>query len=424
MRYVLYDNPQESKQPDYSQETAGQSVARNVARGVSTGVKTIGDLPYDIAQTGLNTAQNLGQGFEQLQQANPEQLRKFQRPQQEGHYQAPELLKLGSQAVGQAEKFLPEGYLKPQDTGIYPEKLQDALVESFATVANPFFGNKIGAAKALKAAVGGEVANWLGKEVGGSEALGKGLKLGTMVALSTFDKSKLKEFKNAAYKRFEENLDPGLRIPVNKELSINLNNELENARSRLPTATNKEHAKILKSVQDKVGHKTANVKQLWEAKKDVAEELYAPNVSPKLRHYYGKIIGNINEALSEGLGVDYKDLKSADAIHKGIKKAEEARELMTQFKDTKPLAWAMFGSLAGAKAAGGAILGSKAVGPAYEIFQQLKNPEIRKYYTEVAKNAALKNVPGMLRSANRLETVLEKKQPSGQEQQGRYLLYS
>lgn len=233
--------------------------------------------------------------------------------------------KYGTEPI--AKRILPEGYLEAKGEG---EKFLDEFTSDLATMLIPIKG-KIPFKGALKTVMAGNLASFLGKQLGAEEKGQAGLKVAGMLlsGLATPRKvgatgkaiTRAEEVASKLYKEAESVIPAGARVETK-----NLSGYLNELRKKVDIGDYKVPSKAfmrerINTLQDAIRGDSLSVREAWAFKRDMNEWMRNFDTPRGVKKFLPNITHELNSSLKdygEKNPAFYKSFKEADALHKAV----------------------------------------------------------------------------------------------------------
>lgn len=405
----------ETEVPGTGISGGARQLARSAARAGEAALGAPGDIASGLLGIGEWGAQKLGATkptlFGELRKLVPtsETVRKY-----------------GTETIA---RFLPEGYLQPQDEY---EQAADELIGDFVSFVTPLSGPlKIGAKSAALISGAGTAAKQLAKSLDFGEGAQQGVKLGAMLATSLAGQPRLNAYKESLYEAAHEALPEGAYVSAEKLLP-SIRKAEKFATAGHVSAAEKEALEYLRSVEDKIryGSKTVPLDSVWRLKKDLNEMAFKSS-----RVAETKAAQQLLRPVREGLNETIKDarkaypkfvdnLTAADEIHKAVNSSGIVGQFLRDNIKLDALKSPLTSTVLGMSYMAGVpvVKGSLAAGLGKSIYlageAAVKSPQVRKYYADTIKAAMRQNATATLKSARLLDNALAKEEGN----EGRYVL--
>lgn len=391
---LVEDVPQE--------ESFVPKVVRHTARTAARVGETALGLPGDIAQ-GLLW---LGKKGESLLGGKPHLPERAPLPTSQD---------IKEYGTGTIAKALPKDYLEPQSKG---EQFSDEFFSDLTSLAVPLSkAGKIPFKRALAVSGLGNLASFTAKDMGASEGVQTGVKLGTMLATTMAGPGKLKEHMSNLYKNAEQSIPEGAMVSTEKIKPI-MDKLTKITTTGDLTPSKKFMLDRINAVQEKMVGGKIPVTHAWALKRDMNEWIHDITKPYGVEKYIPSLSNGLNNVLTE-YGKQNKDFlrsfKEADNISIGLSKASHVNKWLQKHVSNKNLSIAtaalLFGPHVGVPLAltGKAIVGAGATRYGVQAFEALKNSSaIRKYYADVIGTAAKKDLAATTRNVSKLNKALAK----------------
>lgn len=328
--------------------------------------------------------------------------------------------------TGRIAEHLPEKYLEPQNAG---EEFSDEVFDTLSSLASPLLGSaKVGLKAATALAGSGTLAKFAARELGASEGVQSGVKVGTMLLGSFLGHKSLSTAKKDLYTASEtaaEALSPKTTVKANKILPAL--DKIEGViASGAKGAPEKKALKFIRDVEDQINYVGRDIplNSLTRLKKqlndmiynstDVAETKAATRLLRPLKTSFLETFESNRGKYPEVIN----NLLAADEIHAATSRIAGIKEfvkdnLKGKFKSnfTSLLFGNLFGPLKGISKAKAAI---DVVGGLYQTGKGalqigstlLQSPQIRKHYTETMNSALRQNASSFIRNARLLDNAV------------------
>ena len=397
---------------------------RTAARTAARVGETVAGLPGDIASLGLTGLDIAGKGLgnalgvEEWKKTDTSNLRKY----------LPTSENIREHVTGNIEKLLPEDYLTAQSE---TEKKLDDFTETFASLLT--FGGPVAkgtsylgkAAKAAGIAGGAELGKWATESVTGSESLGSGVKLGTILLGSMAGgRKQLEKQAESLYGTVDKIIaDGSAKVHIGDTLGKEAKSVLKNIggiESPSKKIVKDLGGDLLKAV---VGKESMSLKDLVDADQVLNEILrtnydtLSANKTSLKRMYDLKsgIEGAIKS--SEGAYPEFyksyteakdiwRGLNATDSIRHGLESVAKGEHfkspLTTYFILKSPSKIVKYGL--------GAAAG-KALSYPYKVFKSFSSPYVRTHYKNMVKAGAQGKFQIALKELRKVDDALYKENP-------------
>lgn len=396
---------------DITVETAPTQTLRHLGRSASRIGESLGGLPADILKTAQLGAKGLEKG------ANVIRERIGLPPRESSLKESPPI---GSEDLkGFSQKLFGSAVI-PQSKN---EKLADDILSDAAVLAIPVKGRI-----PFLRSIGGALAGNLAKE--GAEQLGAGEKGQTMAKLGGFflaaltGKGNVKKFWNEQYKLADEAIPKGAKLNAS-----DLNNKLNKldrvlSKGGIETSSQKfvqkpvnELKKIIHNDKLRVDDAVAAKKKINEIRSVLFDEVKGKSAQKYARTKINDISSYLDDAL-ESYGKKnptfYQHYKAGNEAFGGYQQSRRVGRWISRHiplgrlgKTSLLLLEALF-KPATLPITAGAYTGLKS---AELVTRMLKNPTLRKYYTNVMKSAVEENRAGFLREIKNLDKAVNEIEP-------------
>lgn len=317
-------------------------------------------------------------------------------------------------------KDLTGNFLEPRNA---VEAFGDVVTEDLVTLAVPVKG-KIPFGRALTISLGSNAAAELVGAVGGSEKAQAYTKMGTMLAGAMYNPKGAEKYVDGLYKKADELLPKGAAI-TSEEILPKLEKLKKTLAQGSPTGTVKRQPKIFANqLIAKAKKGRLSIEDLAEFRRDITTEAQAQRLfeaggrqgMARAKRYMSMVSETVDDAI-DSYG------KQNPAYVKAFREATHAKATLYQSErigkniskaiDAMPekvnsMTGSLF-SLPGKAIKGTVKIGAKAAQGTTGLLSRIaKDPLLRKYYTNVVRNAAKGNQAVLVKDIARLNDELEK----------------
>jgi hypothetical protein len=430
MAFVLEEEetvaPSKDFMAQFEEETTPQKIGRGVARSGARSLETLLGVPGDVQELLLSL---VGEGAKKLgvPEETVETAKKFSKDF--GMFPG---LKTSTEIREKITEPLTGEYLKPKTKG---EELSDDIVQDATSLLIPTKspkGLKVGKhiLRAFGTAAGANLASELAGGLGAEETGKTAAKLGSMMLLGSIGKDSPKKYINNLYSQAEEAIKGAPKIDA-KELGKNLKTLEKSLKSGLGAPSEKAVLSKLEELQKKIKKGQIGVDELWASKRSINEEMTkalfdTPSKAAKARakNLFKQVNRDLNKELAK-YGQQNKTFGNA------FKNAEEGYAALQQsqllgnfikknakYTPLSPLLYPLVQAVPSPTAAG-ALGGAAAYKTGQIGYRLAKSPTLRKYYSQVLKEASRENAVGMNRALVKLDEELMKTEKTAE---GRFIL--
>lgn len=396
-------------------ESFGAKVGRNILGAAESGLSTAIDLPSNIARTAAGLGNIAVSGLNKV--TSKLGLPKAERyPTESIPLPSEYTIKPLAKALGAEE------YLKPQTPNEESLHGYASDIASLMTPLGPIAkGFKLG--KAALTAGAGALAKWGSKKAGASEGLSELIKTGTMVGASLIGKSGLENFERGKYNTAESALPNSALASKKSKLSMDkIEPVLKSFDKPLKlgkmTPSKLKVKEAIDAIRSKVNNGKIDVREVWELKKNLGEEYYATKKPYGLEKKIPEIIKSLNETLFDYGKTNKAFMKpflEAESIHAGRLNMEPTVKFLQNHVNEDKIGKITGGMLLGylsPQAAAGITAGSLGTRGAATVLNRFKNSNvIKKYYANVVRAAAQRNVKQLDKTVTQLDHYISKEFP-------------
>lgn len=430
MAFVLEEEeavmPSVDFMPQFEQETTSQKIRRGLARSGARGVEAILGLPGDVQELVLSL---VGSGARKL--GVPEETVKTAKEFSKDFGILPGLM-TSTEVREKITEPLTGEYLKPRSKA---EELSDDIVQDAATLLIPMKSPKslkVGKhiLKAFGTAAGANAASELAGKLGAEETGKTAAKLGSIMLLGSMGRSSPKKYIQNLYSQAEEAIIGAPKVEA-KELGKNLKTLEKGLKKGLGAPSEKAVLSKIIDLQKKIKKGRIGVDELWSSKRSINEEMTkalfdTPSKAAKARakNLFKQVNRDLNKELAK-YGQENKAFgdafKSAEEGYAALQQSQLLGNFIKKNAKYTPLSPLLYPlvQLAPSPTAAGALGGAAAYKTGQIAYRLAKSPTLRKYYSQVLKEASRENAPAMNRALRKLDEELMKTEKTSE---GRFIL--